>query len=50
MAEKKPSAEFTKFHEAMGKILSIPKEELDRRAKLAKKDPKTGRYVEPKKG
>jgi hypothetical protein len=38
----KHSEEFTKFDKAMDKILSVSKEELDRRLKAAKKA-KTGK-------
>lgn len=36
--------EFQKFDKAMGKILSVSKEELDRRLKAAKKAKKGKRY------
>jgi hypothetical protein len=40
----KPSSEFEKFDKAMDKILSVSKEELDRRLKAAKKAKKGKRY------
>jgi hypothetical protein len=40
----KHSEEFTKFDKAMDKILSVSKEELDRRLKAAKKAKKGKRY------
>jgi hypothetical protein len=43
----KPSAEFEKFDRAMDKILSVSKEELDRRLKAAKKAKKGKRYPKP---
>ena len=38
----KPPTEFERFDKAMDKIMSVTKEELDRRIKAAKKD-KTGK-------
>lgn len=49
MKAKPVPAEFKKFQKAMEHILAVPKAEVDRRAKEAKKDPKTGRYTDPKK-
>src|SRR5690606_16154568 len=46
----KTKTEFEKFREATAKILITPKAEVDRRSKAMKKDPKSGRYLEPKKG
>ena len=40
----KPSEEFDKFDKAMDKILSVSKEELDRRLTAAKKAKKGKRY------
>lgn len=40
----KRSEEFEKFDKAMDKILSVSKEELDRRLKAAKKAKKGKRY------
>lgn len=40
----KPPSEFEKFDKAMDKILSVSKEELDRRLKAAKKAKKGKRY------
>ena len=44
MKAKPVPPEFAKFKEAMERIVAVPKAEVDRRAKMAKKDPKTGRY------
>ena len=40
----KPSEEFIRLDKAMDKILSVSKEELDRRLKAAKKAKKGKRY------
>jgi hypothetical protein len=48
MKAKPVPKEFSAFQEAVGKLLTVSKEEVDRRAKAAKKDPK-GRYSELKK-
>lgn len=45
----KPSEEFEKFDKAMGKIMSVSKEELDRRLAAAKKAKTGKRYPKPKK-
>jgi hypothetical protein len=44
MKAKPVPAEFAKFKEAMERLVAVPKAEVDRRAKEAKKDSKTGRY------
>lgn len=46
---QKQSEEFTKFDKAMDKILSVSKEELDRRLKAAKKAKKGKRYPKDQK-
>jgi hypothetical protein len=43
----KPSEEFEKFDKAMDKIMSVTKEELDRRLKAAKKAKTGKRYPKP---
>jgi hypothetical protein len=46
-SEDKPTPEFERFDKAMDKIMSVSKEELDRRLKAAK-SAKTGkRYPKP---
>jgi hypothetical protein len=45
----KPSEEFEKFDKAMDKIMSISKEELERRLADAKKAKKGTRYPKPDK-
>jgi hypothetical protein len=47
--EEKPSKEFTKFDKAMDKIMSVSKQELDRRLAEAKKNKTGKRYPKPKK-
>lgn len=44
----KPSTEFEKFDKAMDKILSVSKEELNRRLAAAKKAKKGSRYPKDK--
>ena len=44
----KPSEEFEKFDKAMDKIMSVTKEELDRRLEAAKKAKTGKRYPKPK--
>jgi hypothetical protein len=45
----KPSEKFEKFDKAMDKIMSVSKEELDRRLKAAKAAKTGKRYPKPKK-
>jgi hypothetical protein len=45
----KPSTEFEKFDKAMDRIMSVSKEELDRRLKAAKKAKKGKRYPKQEK-
>jgi hypothetical protein len=45
----KPSEEFEKFDKAMDKIMSVSKEELDRRIAEAKKNKTGARYPKEKK-
>ncbi|HEV2709817.1 MAG TPA: hypothetical protein VGU67_06385 [Edaphobacter sp.] len=45
----KPSEEFKKFDKAMDKIMSVSKEELDRRLAAAKKAKTGKRYLKPQK-
>jgi hypothetical protein len=45
----KPPTEFEKFDKAMDKIMSVSKEELDRRLKAAKKAKKGKRYSKQEK-
>ena len=45
---RKPSDEFTKFDKAMGKIMSVSKEELDGRLAAAKAAKTGKRYPKPK--
>ena len=42
-----PSEEFTKFDKAMDKIMSMSKQELDRRLEAAKKAKTGKRYPKP---
>ena len=44
----KPTEEFEKFDKAMDKILSVSKEELERRLEAAKKAKKGKRYPKSK--
>jgi hypothetical protein len=46
--KEKPTEEFIKFDQAMSKIMSVSKEELDRRLKEAKKTKTGKRYPKPK--
>lgn len=45
----KPTEEFTEFDEAMDKIMSVSKQELDRRLAAAKKAKAGKRYPKPEK-
>jgi len=47
-SEDKPTPEFEKFDKAMDKIMSVSKEELDRRLAAAKKAKIGKRYPKPK--
>jgi hypothetical protein len=47
MTKQKPSEEFKKFDKAMDKIMSVSKEELDRRIATAKKAKTGKRYSKP---
>lgn len=49
MNNSRGSDEFTKFDKAMDKILSVSKEELDRRLKAAKKAKTGKRYPKQEK-
>jgi hypothetical protein len=46
-SKDKPSEEFIKFDKAMDKIMSVSKEELDRRIVAAKKAKTGKRYPKP---
>jgi hypothetical protein len=47
MKDEKPSEEFIKFDKAMEKIMSVSKQELDRRLAEAKKNKTGKRYPKP---